>query len=88
MEKLSLDELEMVSGGVEINEDPQARKKCPACGAFLKKVAGGYQCLSCPGQPVYTEQQLKNENNAPGQIKTMSGDRNKKSPFGPRIYNA
>lgn len=88
MEKLSLDELGMVSGGTEINEDGQAGGRCPNCGALLKKVAGGYQCLSCPGKPVYTKEQL-NRSNSKDKNMTLSGGRNTGRPvFDFPKYNA
>ena len=92
MEKLSDDELGMVSGGTEINEDGQAGGRCPNCGALLKKVAGGYQCLSCPGRPIYTEQELKGvtptgQKKDPA-LRNMSGGRDTQRTWGVKTYRA
>ena len=92
MEKLSLDELEMVSGGTEINEDAQASGRCPSCGALLKPVEGGYQCLSCPGRHIYTEQELKGVTSTGPKkdpaMRNMSGGRDTQRIWDVKKYRA
>lgn len=75
-----MEELDMVSGGMEISEDGQAGGRCPDCGTLLVKVDGVWQCPGCTPKSLNSnanKTQVSNKNSF-----KSGGRSNRNNPLG------